>query len=205
MSKYQPGRARTDKRQVSRRARKQQARQRQVRRELVLLIALVALAIGGSALVYAALSQRNNASGSTAAVDGIPCEVEQATYHEHAHLTIWQGGIAHTPPAGVGIRPAHNCFYWLHVHNNDGIVHIEAPHRIVPTLGTFFDIWQQPLSARRVWRYTLRSGQRVRAYVNRQEYRGDLRAIKLLPHTDIAIEIGPPFHVPARYTFASGY
>ncbi len=43
------------------------------------------------------------------------------------------------------------CFYWLHVHTTDGIVHIESPSKTQGfTLGQFFDIWGVPLSSTQV-------------------------------------------------------
>lgn len=40
---------------------------------------------------------------------------------------------------------AGTCFYWLHTHAADGIIHIESPVQRTYTLGDFFDEWGQPL------------------------------------------------------------
>ena len=33
--------------------------------------------------------------------------------------------------------------YWVHTHAADGIVHVEAPASVYPTLGDFLDIWEE--------------------------------------------------------------
>ena len=92
-------------------------------------------------------------------VDGISCQTtEQTVFHIHAHLTIFVNGPARQVPAGIGIPGARaqntaqgpfinsgTCFYWLHTHAADGIIHIESPGHRVYTLGDFFDEWGQPL------------------------------------------------------------
>lgn len=103
-------------------------------------------------------------TASGAPVDGITCRTsfqQKVTYHIHVHVTIFVNGQQMRIPAGAGIptprltehlangvfmdNGVNNCLYWLHVHTNDGIVHVESPTRHTFTLGQFFDIWQQPL------------------------------------------------------------
>jgi hypothetical protein len=97
-------------------------------------------------------------------VDGIKCQTsEQAVLHIHAHLTIFVNGSPRQIPAGVGIpgaRPQNtaqglfasggSCFYWLHTHAADGIIHVESPVQRTYTLGDFFGEWGQPLGPRQV-------------------------------------------------------
>jgi hypothetical protein len=97
-------------------------------------------------------------------VDGISCDTnEQLVFHIHAHLTIMVNGTPRQVPAGIGIPGAvatqtpagpfiqsGNCFYWLHTHAPDGIIHIESPVQRTYTLGEFFEEWGQPLSATQV-------------------------------------------------------
>ena len=45
------------------------------------------------------------------------------------------------------------CLYWLHVHAQDGIVHIESPTPKVYELAQFFAIWHVPLSANQIGAY----------------------------------------------------
>ena len=99
-------------------------------------------------------------------VDGISCQTgEQTLFHVHAHLAIFVNGKAWQMPAGIGIPGAQaqqtpngpyiatgSCFYWLHTHAADGIIHIESPVQRTYTLGDFFDEWGQPLGAAQVAR-----------------------------------------------------
>ena len=164
-----------------------------MRRIALALILLIALLVAGVAI--ARLTART--------IAGIPCDVsEQVAYHVHAHLTIVdRGRLLNDPPANVGIHPEHLCLYWLHTHDASGIIHIEAPHRIVPTLGMFFDIWGQPLSRRQVGPLTAGRGQALRVYVGHIRYRGNPRSIRLYNHTAITIEVGPPYIPPPPANF----
>lgn len=158
-------------------------------RRIVIIITAVVLA----GVVLVAVGRATAKS-----IDSIPCVgSEQVTYHVHAHLTIVLNGTRrYYPPEGVGISLLHLCLYWLHTHDASGIIHIEAPHRIAPTLGNFFDIWGQPLSRRHVWHFTVPPGSPMRVYVGRRLYHGDPRRIMLFFHTKVTIEIGPRFIPP---------
>ncbi len=95
------------------------------------------------------------------AVDGIQCApLEQLAYHIHVHLQVYVDGHPRYLPPAIGmIHPvaqqtangpfygAGKCYYWLHVHAGDGIIHIESPTQKIYTLGDFFDEWRQPLTA----------------------------------------------------------
>ena len=97
-------------------------------------------------------------------VDGIQClRSEQVAFHIHAHLTIFDDGVAQRVPYAVGIeRPqttstpqgifvgGGSCLHWLHTHAADGIIHIESPVVRTFTLGDFFDVWGQALGPDRV-------------------------------------------------------
>jgi hypothetical protein len=147
-------------------------------------------------------------------VDGISCLAgEQLVFHIHAHLTVFAGGLPRQIPGGIGIvdpqsSPAPggafvsngSCFYWLHTHAADGIVHIESPVRRIYTLGDFFDIWGQALNRNRIG--PLRGP--VVAFYNRQRFLGDPRQIPLTAHAQIQLEIGRPIVAPASITFPSG-
>jgi hypothetical protein len=158
------------------------------------------------------------ASTSTAAtgqpVDGISCETsEQTLFHIHAHLTIFVNGSARQVPAAIGIPGAQaqntaqgpfiasgTCFYWLHTHAADGIIHIESPVHRTYTLGNFFDIWGQPLGTDRVGPAT---GHVVALY-NGQVYQGNPRDIPLNAHAQIQLMVDTPLIAPEQITFPSG-
>ena len=157
------------------------------------------------------------ASTSTAAtgqpVDGISCETtEQTLFHIHAHLTIFVNGSARQVPAAIGIPGAQaqntaqgpfiasgTCFYWLHTHAADGIIHIESPVHRTYTLGNFFDIWGQPLGTDRVGQAT---GHVVALY-NGQVYQGNPRDIPLNAHAQIQLMVDTPLIAPEQITFPS--
>jgi len=109
-----------------------------------------------------AAASATEAGGSP--VGAIECSSsEQTLFHIHARLTVFVNGAARLVPLGIGIPRAQaestsagpfvgsgSCFYWLHTHAADGIIHIESPIHRLYTLGNFFDIWGQPLSSTQV-------------------------------------------------------
>jgi hypothetical protein len=136
----------------------------------------------------------------TGPVDGIQCgPTEQLAYHIHAHLAVFDNGASRAVPGGVGIpgstvqqsaqgpvAAGGTCIYWLHTHAPDGVIHIESPTQRIYTLGTFFDIWHQPLSSTTVGTVT----GKVHAIVNGKPWTKNLRSIPLNPHTVIQLNVG---------------
>jgi hypothetical protein len=162
------------------------------------------------ALAVIALVQRGS-SPPAREIDGIKCETqEQLLFHIHAHLALYADGQPRTVPAGIGIPDPQaeqtsqgrfvvggSCFYWLHSHSEDGVVHIESPVQRTFTLGNYFDIWGQPLSATQV------GADRgpVTAYLNGQRFTGDPRTIPLTAHAAVQLDVGTDVP-PQPYTFA---
>ena len=148
------------------------------------------------------------------AVDGIQClSNEQLVFHIHAHLTVFDRGQARTIPYGIGIqapRPLGTpagifvgggaCFFYLHTHSADGIIHIESPVTRTYTLGNFFDVWGQPLGSNRVGPAV----GHVTALYNGRLFVGNPRQIPLTAHAQIQLEIGRPLVAPVRITFPNG-
>jgi len=140
------------------------------------------------------------AAGTT--VDGIQCApVEQLAYHIHAHLQVFVDGHPRSLPGGIGmVGPvaqqtsrgpfygATGCYYWLHTHTSDGVIHIESPTLSVYTLGQFFDEWRQPLSADRV----AGAKGRVTAFLNGRLWTKSPRELPLLAHAVIQLDVGSP-------------
>ena len=134
-------------------------------------------------------------------VAGISCDaMEGARMHTHQHLVLIDHGKEVPIPPNVGQRPEHNCLYWVHTHTPDGIIHIEAPQSRTFTLADFFTIWGQPLDRAQAATMRAAKGGSLKVWVNGQPYKGDVRAIPLLPHADIVIEAGPPFVPPPKFT-----
>ena len=157
------------------------------------------------------------ASTATAAagqpVNGISCQTsEQTLFHIHAHLTIFVNGSPRQVPAGIGIPGAQaqntadgpfvgtgTCFYWLHTHAADGVIHIESPVRRAYTLGDFFDEWSLPLGPDQVGP----AHGHVTALYNGQVYQGNPRDIPLSAHAQIQLEVGTPLVAPVSITWPS--
>jgi hypothetical protein len=145
-------------------------------------------------------------------IDEIDCDPhEQLAYHIHTHLTIFVNGQQRQVPAGIGIpdavaQPASGgsfiysgkCFYFLHTHTNDGIIHVESPVVKTYTLGEFFDEWQQPLSSSQVGP----AKGKVTAIVNGEVYQGDPRDIPLGSHEDVTLEVGTPLLAPENINWS---
>jgi len=147
-------------------------------------------------------------------VDGIGCDTsEQTVFHIHAHLTLLVNGSARQVPAGIGIPGATGqstpqgpfisngkCFYWLHTHAADGIVHIESPVHRTYTLGNFFDEWGQPLGPGQAGP----AKGHVTAIYNGKLYQGNPRDIPLNAHAQIQLEVGTPLVAPESITWPGG-
>jgi hypothetical protein len=144
---------------------------------------------------------------SGAPIDGIPCRTtmqQTVTYHIHVHLSIFVNGQQERIPAGSGIAAPRldehmtgglfvdsglsGCLYLLHVHANDGIIHVESPNNGVFTLGQFFDVWQQPLGPDEVGP----AKGTVMAFENGKRFAGSPRDIPLLAHAVIQLDVGIP-------------
>jgi hypothetical protein len=149
------------------------------------------------------------------AVDGIECNAgEQVAYHIHIRLTVFDAGKPRQIPYGIGVDPPRNvqqtpagpfvvagrCFYWLHTHAADGIIHVESPTKRTYTLGNFFDVWHEPLGPARVG--PLRG--HVTALYDGKVYVGNPRQIPLLPHAQIQLEVGRPLVTPVSISNWNG-
>jgi hypothetical protein len=157
-----------------------------------------ALAFSAASLALPAAAPADPPTGQT--VDGIHCDRnESATFHIHQHLTLLDRGQAVAIPADIGRPLMGQCFYWLHTHSPDGLIHVESPTIRAFTLGQFFAVWGQPLSAKRAGPLRASGGTSLRFYVGGLRYKGDPRQIELAQHTDIVIEAGPPFSKPVPF------
>ena len=160
----------------------------------------VAVAATAIASLAAAVGARA-AVPTGAPVDGIRCEqMEMSGLHIHQHLAIFDHGRPLQVPADVGRPLAAQCFYWLHTHTPDGIIHVESPTVRTFTLGNFFDVWGQPLTRRNVAGAKTRSGEQVVVWVDGRRYTADPRGIELTQHLDVTIEVGAPIRKPAPFT-----
>lgn len=164
-----------------------------------MIFAMLALA---GALAQVVLPDADTPRGGHGApVAGIKCEaMEVVRYHVHAHLALVVDGKPILVPSGIGIvhtSPASGCFYWLHTHNDSGIIHVEAP-RGGQRLGAFFAIWGEPLSRDG---FTTARGH-VQAFLNGRPWPGSPRDIPLDSHNEITLRIRTNAALPTPFPFS---
>jgi hypothetical protein len=171
-------------------------------------------AVGPEGVPIPDASQLVSGGSASATVDDIRCQrAEQVLFHIHAHLTVFVDGTPRRIPYGIGIRNAHvlptpagpyvaigSCFYWLHTHAADGIIHIESPVQRTYTLGDFFDVWGQKLTRTQVGP----AGGTVTGLYNGRVFRGNPRDIPLTRHAQIQLEVGGPLVAPVAIRFPAG-
>ena len=197
--------ARRQEEQQKREAAQRRAKQRRLI-TIISLAAVVVLAIGVTAYLLANAHNPQNGQGAPSTlniqetpvnpsypgVDGIYCDtLEQTAYHVHAHVSIWINGQLSAIPADVGIAPDTSCYYWLHTHNTDGIVHIEAPAKTTPTLGDFFDIWDSHFSSLG-YPIQLADPTNWKVWIDGKPYSGNFRNISLQAHELITLAYNSP-------------
>jgi hypothetical protein len=143
-------------------------------------------------------------------VDGIRCdEVEFTKFHIHAHLDIFVDGKSITVPSQIGIDPEGRCLYWLHTHDDSGIIHIESPTEREFTIGNFIEIWKRTHGNTVLFDSDLNeTNSVVNAYVNGVEVpsSSDLTNIGISAHDEIALVFGPiqADKIPLEYQFEEG-
>jgi hypothetical protein len=144
-------------------------------------------------------------------VDGIRCDsMEFTKFHIHAHLDIFIDGKPFTVPSQIGIDSQGRCLYWLHTHDDSGIIHIESPVEREFSVGNFIDIWDQTYGNTRLFESNglNDTNSELRAYVNGVEIppETDFRNINFSAHDEIALIIGPiqDDKIPSHYQFQQG-
>jgi len=151
-----------------------------------------------------------SSAGSTVAeapgknIAGIGCNTnEQVAYHVHQALRIYTHGTLINPSTDAGHNYNHDCLYWLHVHNTDDVIHLEAPSVIKPTLGTFYAVsrYTAPDWPGLKLNYTPRPAMKV--WVNGKTYTGNPMNIVLKQHVDIQIDFGPPYPPYTKFDFGA--
>lgn len=158
-------------------------------------------------LVFGFLSTNINISNAIndLPINGIRCEAMESSYfHIHVHLSIFIDEQNHTVPALIGIT--NNCLYWLHTHDNTGIIHIESPQKKDFILGDLFDIWNKKFDNNHIFNYTVNDNNPLSIYINgtKTPTVNNYRDIVLHSHDVISIVYGePPIQIPETYKFGS--
>ena len=141
-------------------------------------------------LVYAAALIAATATGAPVGPHQVGCNVNEMTgVHIHAKLSIVNRGKPVLVPANIGFVTAAGvvlCLYWLHTHDDSGIIHVEAPGGDY-TLADFFAVWGKALSPAQVG--SMRG--RIRAYVNGAPYKGAPQTIPLVDGETILLRVSP--------------
>lgn len=140
-------------------------------------------------------------------VDGISCEpIEFSMFHIHAHLDIFIDGKPFKVPSQIGIDPEGRCLYWLHTHDDSGIIHIESPVERQFTIGNFIDIWNRTFNNTQL--FDTNPTIALSMFVNgvKVPTDTDLRNVNIHAHDEIALVFGPiqADKIPTRYEFQQG-
>lgn len=143
----------------------------------------------------------------TPTIDGLVyARTESTEYHLHPQLRVFSRGLQMRIPYAIGIAPPWrisdgregpfvengSCFYGLHTHTEDGLIHIElaAPRNF--TLGSFFNVWGVPLSSNQVGPVE----GTVFTYVNGRQIPGNPALIPLRDNDLIQLNVGTNFPAP---------
>ena len=80
-------------------------------------------------------------------VNGIECDKgENVSFRASVHLwLINRDGRREGPTGRVG--SSGSCSYWVQTQDDEGVIHILAPHPVTPKLITFFTIWDYAIPA----------------------------------------------------------
>lgn len=190
-----------EERRIEQQLRREEEKRRNARARRTTIISVVAafiavVIIGAFFIINAnsnAQSQTETiANPSYPPVDNIYCDtLEQTAFHIHAHVSIYINGTLSPVPQGVGIAPDGSCYYWLHTHNTDGIIHMEAPSNHSFILGNFLDIWSTHFT-KLGYPSQLDVTDGWKAWVDGKPYTGDFRNIPLSAHTLITLAYQSP-------------
>lgn len=130
-------------------------------------------------------------------INGVSCDAGQDAYHIHIHLTIYINGKRVTIPQNIGIASDGSCFYWMHTHTDDGIVHIEAPQKLHNlALDDFLTIWHDGF-AKLNFPPELTQSTGWKIYVNGQPFADIVTSpltteVPLATHDIVTLEYGTP-------------
>jgi hypothetical protein len=145
--------------------------------------------------------------GQGAPVEGIECLLNMPeAYHVHTHLAIFIDGVQVAVPGNIGIHEQEpsRCFYGIHTHDKSGKLHVEFEAPGTYTLGQFFAIWGQPLTADN---FAGETGKPIKVYVTDNgtttEATGDWKAIELTTHKLITVQIGSEISEIPNYNWSS--
>jgi hypothetical protein len=113
-------------------------------KKLAVAVAAALLAASCAGVDKSGIPNADPVAGYGDNVGAVSCDFggHDAAYHIHAQLTvILPSGISAEVPPNIGVNK--KCMYWLHTHEPDGKLHVEAPSQTVATLADFLEIWRR--------------------------------------------------------------
>jgi hypothetical protein len=138
----------------------------------------------------------------TAIVDGVGC-AKNENYHIHALISIYRNGVRLALPDSIG--RGSGCNYEMHTHDGSGVAHIETDVPKTFTLGQFFSLWNQPLSASAAAGLPGTPTYYVVENETITRVSTDPAAITLAGHKEVVIVTGtPPAEIPRYHWSTSG-
>jgi len=124
------------------------------------------------------------------------------------HVELFAKNRVVIVPAGIGTHPPRRlidgqiaaalCYGDLVTLAPTGVALVAAGRRL--TLAVLFRSWGEPLSSSRLASFRARPGTHVTAFVDGHRWHASPRAIPLLRHSEIVLELGP--YVPPHHSFA---
>jgi hypothetical protein len=156
------------------------------------------LILAGQAWLISSLTAANSPAKRTpgvATATAISCSpIEELATHYHVALFLHRNGGVGVLPAGTGIEAT--CLYWIHVHDDSGIVHIEAPAGYrdhVFVLADAFAVAGMRLDAHHIGSNSY-PGRDVTDYVDGKRWAGNPGAVQLVDTETIdVVAPGQPY------------
>jgi len=104
------------------------------------------------------------------------------------YLELYRYGRKLDMPSNIGIYE--DCSYWIHTHEEPGVIYVEAPIEKTFKLGDFFAIWGVDISLESFLGEPVTPDKPLKVYVDGKPFEGDPRDIVLKDGLKIAIYYG---------------
>ena len=123
-------------------------------------------------------------------INGIECikEFRNIKVIMTVYLELYREGVKVDIPSNIGIYE--DCSYWIHTHEEPGVIYVESPVEKVFRLGDFFAIWGVDISSDSFMGEKVTSDKPLKIYVDGEPYNGDPRDIVLKDGMKITIYYG---------------
>lgn len=148
-----------------------------------------------------------NASEAAARADAIGLPPEGTSQHIHTNVQVFVHGEKQPVPTNIGIDEAAREVLSLHTHEDSGTVHVESQTIRDFSLGEFFDVWGVRLSPSCVGAYCDDDQNRLRVWVDGEEFTGSPRDVTLADQSVVVLAYGTeeevPDPIPTEFDFAS--